>query len=205
MDDPKYLQPYKRWIAARGTGFGATLWASPQSQHARFEVFAELEYMQGKRILDAGCSEGDLALFLLERSIEYGEFIGVDAIEDVIINANARHLPRSQFHVRDLVTDKTAMAIGKPDVVCISGTLNTMTDEQVFTVLENAWEAAEQSLLFNFLSDRCGKTAPPQDQFARRLSLMNLLDWALSKTWRVVLRQDYFPAGHDATIAMYRV
>ena len=61
MSKPQYLTPYKDWIDSHGPCFGATLWASPESQRLRFEVLTQMLYLPGKRILDAGCSRGDLA------------------------------------------------------------------------------------------------------------------------------------------------
>jgi len=202
MSDEKYLKPYQRWADRHGTDFGVTLWASPQSQRARFAVFTQVAFLHGKRILDAGCSRGDFAAYLMETGIEFDEYFGVDALQEVIDYATGRDLERCRFVQGDLIHDRAAMKTGNPQVICISGTLNTMSDQQVMSVLESAWDATEESLLFNFLSDKCHKTAPPQDDFARRLSMNMLLDWAFSKTWCVTMRQDYFPAGHDATISM---
>jgi len=77
-----------------------------------------------------------------------------------------------------------------------------MTDQQVRALLTAAWRGVGETLLFNFLSDRCGPNASPQAYPARRLDTLALLDWALNQTHRVILRQDYFPNGHDAMIIM---
>jgi len=58
--------------------------------------------------------------------------------------------------------------------------------------------------VFNFLSDRCGPDAPEQLAPAVRLPADAVLDWAWSRTWNVVFRQDYFDHGHDATVRMVR-
>jgi SAM-dependent methyltransferase len=201
----RYLEPYRKSQAKVGSDFEVTLWASPQSQRRRFQVFREMCMLDGKRVLDAGCSRGDLAEYLVEAGVNYEHYIGIDGLPEVIEFARARGLPRSEFHAGDFVREPRLLSIGRPDVVCISGTLNTMTDEQVFTVLEGAWQAAGQVLMFNFLSDLCSDEAPVQDDFARRLSATQLLRWATARTWCVVFRQDYFRAGHDATIMMRRV
>ena len=88
-------------------------------------------------------------------------------------------------------------------MICLSGSLNTMTDEQVFKALDSAWAATAEALVFNFLSDRT--TVSRQRQAlgpARRLDTLRLLDWAMGQTGAVLFRQDYFKAGHDATIVM---
>lgn len=199
-----YLHPYQDWARRHGTGFGVTLWASQKSQQIRFEVFQQMFPMAGKRVLDAGCSRGDLAAYLHERAITYAAYVGIDAVEDVVAYARTRGLPRTRFLCGDIVEQPQLLAEGRPHVICISGTLNTMADPLVYRVLDSAWEAAEEALLFNFLSSQCHRSAPPQDTVARRLDTMELLEWAFSRTWSVVFRQDYFQAGHDATILMHK-
>lgn len=204
MADDRYLDPYRRSAKRHGSAFEVTLWASPQTQRRRFAVFCEMAFLPGKRILDAGCSRGDMAAYLLERGIEYERFIGIDALEDVIAYARTRGLPRTEFIAGDMIANPKLLASGDPQIVCISGSLNTMTDRQVLVVLEAAWQATGETLLFNFLSDRCGRRAPAQTGPARRLNTMNLLDWAFGKTPEVAYRQDYLGDGHDGTIMMAR-
>lgn len=202
MPDDAYLDPYRDSALRHGADFEVTLWASRRSQQVRFEMFAEMHGLSGKRLLDAGCSRGDLAAFLLEQGVDFASYVGIDGLANVIEFARQRRLERCAFHHGDFVTDTSLLSTDRPDVILISGALNTMSDVQVFTVLEGAWAAAGEALIFNFLSDRCSIEAPPQDDFARRLDALRLIEWATSKTWSVVFRQDYFVAGHDATILM---
>jgi SAM-dependent methyltransferase len=204
MTEDQYLEPYRRSSRHHGAQFGVTLWASPGSQQRRFEVFAQMCDFTGRRVLDAGCSRGDLALFLRDRGIAYHHYVGVDALPQVIEFARSRDIPRATFLAADFVRQPAALATGEPDLICISGSLNTMPDDLVLRVLGLAWQATRKSLIFNFLSDRCGEQAPPQDDYARRLNTLALLDWAFEQTWCVSFRQDYFKHGHDATILMHR-
>ncbi|MFP4143950.1 MAG: class I SAM-dependent methyltransferase [Phycisphaeraceae bacterium] len=200
-----YLDPYREAVGDHGSDFHVTLWANRRTQLRRFEVFAEMLPLRGKRILDAGCSRGDLAAYLLEAGIEYGRYIGVDGLPEVIEYARQRGLPRSEFHAGDFLADRKLLARGKPQVVAISGSLNTMPLETAKKVLESAWDATREALIFNFLSDRAGERATPQTHPARRFDTMGLIDWALKHTWAVRFRQDYFHHGHDATILMEKV
>ena len=93
-----YLEPYREAQKRHGHGFDVTLWGSPKTQQTRFGVFTEMVYLPGKRILDAGCSRGDFAAFLLERELAYESFTGVDGLPEVIDYANKRGLPRAEFH-----------------------------------------------------------------------------------------------------------
>lgn len=199
-----YLAPYRQGYEQYGSEFEVTLWASRQTQALRFEIFAELCDMRGLRVLDAGCSRGDLAVWLIKHLVSFQQYIGLDALEPVIDYARQLRLPHCEFHAGDFVSQPDLLKTGQPQVICISGSLNTMSDQQAQAVLQAAWNATEQTLIFNFLSDKAGPLAPLQDSFARRLNTMAILDWAFSQTHDVIFRQDYFPNGHDATIRMVR-
>ena len=204
-----YLEPYRRAQATHGASFDVTLWARPETQQRRFGVFAELVDFSEKRILDAGCSRGDFAAWLGERDINYAHFRGVDGVEAVIDFARGRALPRADFVAADFVREPGTLGADlaeaeRPDVVVISGTLNTMDWPTARGVLEAAWAGCGNTLIFNFLSNRCGPEAPVQLKPAVRLPTDAVLDWAMSQTWNVVFRQDYFAHGHDATVRMAR-
>lgn len=199
-----YLSPYMQAQLDHGSDFGVTLWANERSQRLRFRVMTEMVFMTGKRVLDAGCSRGDFAAYLQEKGFEYESFTGVDGVEQVIDFASGRGLPRSRFVAGDFVTDASLLSIDRPQVVAISGTLNTMDEAMAVELLESAWASAEQTLIFNFLSDRASSEAPKQTDPACRLPTLRLFDWALSQTPSVRLRQDYFRFGHDATILMHK-
>lgn len=197
-----YLSPYHQAHDDHGSDFKVTLWASERSQRLRFRVMTEMVFMLGKRVLDAGCSRGDFASYLLRKDIAYESFVGVDGVEPVIDFANSRGLAGARFVAGDFVSDPSLLAIDRPQVIAISGTLNTMQLHTAIGLLEQAWAATSETLVFNFLSDRASVEAPKQTGPAHRLPTLKLLDWAMSKTPSVRMRQDYFRYGHDATIAM---
>ena len=204
-----YLEPYRRARAELGDDFGVTLWARPETQTVRFDVFRDLAPFAGRRVLDAGCSRGDFAAYLIERDVAYAAFTGVDGVPEVIADARGRGLARASFVVADFVREPGSLGADvpeaeRPEVTVLSGTLNTMDWDTARAVLDAAWAGCGHTLLFNFLSDRCGADAPPQKDPARRLPADRVLDWAWSQTWDVVFRQDYFAHGHDATVRMRR-
>lgn len=198
----RYLEPYRQSAAQHGPGFEATLWSNERAQRLRFEVFTQMYDLAGKRVLDAGCSNGYFAQYLMQQQIEFSDYIGVDGVDQVIVFAQSRRLARCEFVAGDFLADPTLLARGDPDVICISGTLNTMTDEQATAVLESAWSAVGDALLFNFLPNLAGCGAPSQTGPARRLDALHLIRWATGETGGVTYRQDYFRHGHDATILM---
>ncbi len=200
-----YLDPYRDAQGDFGNNFGVTLWANTKSQERRFKVFTQMSYLPGKRILDAGCSRGDMADFLLKQGVEYESYVGIDGLAEVIDYANQRDLPRAEFHAGDFVADTSLLAIGNPQVITFSGTLNTMDDDTAMKLLDAAWEACTETLMFNFLSSRTTRDQHEELGPARRLDPLKYLDWAIQRTGAVQLRQDYFKRGHDATIKMCKV
>jgi SAM-dependent methyltransferase len=201
----EYLDPYREAQGDMGHEFGVTLWANTKSQERRFKVFTQMCYLPGKSILDAGCSRGDFAAYLEKRDIEYGKYVGIDGLAEVIDYANQRGLARAQFHAGDFVADPSLLSIGDPQVITFSGTLNTMDDRTAMTLLDAAWEACSQTLLFNFLSIRSTTDRREELGPAHRLDPLKYLDWAMTRTPAVQLRQDYFKRGHDATIKMCKI
>lgn len=200
--DDYYLTPYRQAQRDTGPAFEVTLWANQRSQQRRFAVMERMTLLAGRRILDAGCSRGDFAQYLVERDVPYARYIGIDGLAEVIDFARTRGLRDAEFHCGDFVADPSMLKTGDPQVIAISGSLNTMEDALAMHVLENAWAATGETLIFNFLSDLANYPAPPQSDPARRLNTLKLIEWALDKTWAVQFRHDYFKDGHDATILM---
>ena len=203
MDDA-YLQPYRELAKVHGTQFGVTLWADEGTQRVRFDVFVQMYSFDGRRVLDAGCNRGDFAAYLIQKGIAFEHFVGIDGLDEVIGYATGRGLTNSEFCVGDFVRVPGLLTLGDPEVICISGALNTMSDAHVDQVLESSWNATSDALMFNFLSDRAGPKAWLQLPPVRRLNTMKLIEWAKSKTQYVSFREDYFDHLHDATILMRR-
>lgn len=197
-----YLALYQQAPDETVPNHAAACWESVAVQERRFEVLSDLYPLAGRRILDAGCSRGDFAAWLLERGVSFARYTGIDAIPDVVAQARRRQLDRCEFVCGDLLENPSLLAAYQPDVVCISGTLNTLLVPQAFALLESAWTAAREALLFNFLSDRAGPQASVQTDPIRRLPTLELISWALARTPLVAFRQDYLDHGHDATIRM---
>lgn len=217
----RYLQPYREAIKRFGAGFQATLWASPQGQRTRFDVMidligagalgaacgaaaSELRGLDDAVVLDVGCGTGDFAQRLIEREVRFARYIGVDAVSEMVDAASARHLPRCEFVVGDVLADAAILAKARPDFVSISGTLNTMDEDTARRLVQMCFEAATHGVAFNFLSNRPDEQWQDRDLGpARRFDTIRWLDWSLHLTSLVRFAQDYLD-GHDATIVMRR-
>ena len=202
MSRDRYLDPYRKSADRHGTDFRVTLWANREAQVKRFEVFSRMCFLPGKRIVDAGCSRGDMAAYFIEHGIDFARYVGIDGLPEVIAYAAQRDLPRCDFVAGDFVVEPQLLSTGDPQVICISGALNTMSDKQVMVALEAAWAATSETLLFNFLPDLARPDAAFQTGPARRLDALRLIKWATGRTGLVTYRQDYFKHGHDGTIMM---
>lgn len=189
---------------------------SREAQQLRFEAMIAMigmEELQNAVILDAGCGTGDLAARLLERRVEFRRYIGIDAMAELVQAARERTLERCEFHVADLLRDRTPLLelpiIGSPydldraaDYIFISGTLNTMNEDLARDLVGAAFDAARRGVVFNFLSDRAGSEWVARDIGpSQRFATVGWLDWALRRTPLVSFSQEYLQ-GHDATILM---
>lgn len=198
-----YLEPYRKAIKRHGAGFEATLWRSPEAQLLRFEVMIELVRLTDCTILDIGCGDGEMAAHLSEREVCYRRFIGIDAVAEMIKHARQRDLPRAEFHALDVLNHLDGLGDYGADYACFSGTLNTMEEPTARALVEAAYHASAQGVIFNFLSNRATSEWMEKDLYpARRFDTAAWVDWALSLSPCVSFTQDYLD-GHDATIVIH--
>ncbi len=216
-DRPAYLRPYQEAVDAHGPRFEALLWNRPETQLVRFEALVSMLDLDAKTLADMGCGRADLAIFLRDRRVGYGRYVGVEGVKELCEASRARAasegLERCVFRQIDFVADTEAFAtLVRDDGVqafAFSGSLNTLEQPGALAVLERAWDTLGQTpggaLAFNFLSDRHGDPARTDENTgpARRFDTLAMLDWAMTRTPLVRFRQDYL-GGHDAAIAMVR-
>lgn len=208
-EQPEYLKPYARAVETHGASFEATLWLNRQKQTDRFRVMTEMMDLTGRVIVDAGCGLGDFAAYLREHGIEYGRYIGLEAMPEMVELARARKLPESRFEVSDFAADERCFARLRQsdgfDVAVFSGSLNTFDEDHARAVVRRAFEAAGDGggVIFNFLSARHWKKHAPDPSPARRFDPVKMVEFAFGLTPRVVMRQDYM-GGHDATVGMFK-
>jgi SAM-dependent methyltransferase len=152
VEPEPYLLPYLRAADKHGSAFPSLLWASPQTQAARFDAIERLGNLDGKSVLDVGCGRADLLEFLLERGVRPADYVGIEAVEELAAAAEAkcRRLPDASVVRADFVREPTRMFVAA-DVVVFSGSLNTVEDEDFYRTLHRAFDAAAESVVFNFL------------------------------------------------------
>ena len=214
-DTHSSLRPYREAVDREGATFGALLWHSPEYQRRRFEVFATGADLTGLVVADIGCGRADFLAYLHETDVQYGGFVGVDGLDEMVAYAQSlaerEHFEETAFVRADFASDTVLfdrlVREHGAEVFTFSGSLNTFIQEDACVVLDRAWTALRNSqkeakvLMFNFLSDTGHK--PGEDLGpAKRFRTSEMVQWALDHTPRMTLRTDYL-SSHDATIVMF--
>jgi SAM-dependent methyltransferase len=147
-----YLEPYHSAANKHGAEFGSLLWASPQTQAARFDAIERLGRLHRKSVLDVGCGRADLLDFLLDRDVRPADYVGLEAVEDLARAAEAKRRRMKDVRIvrGDFVRDPVKMFVAA-DVVVFSGSLNTLDDRDFYRTLSRAFDACADAVVFNFL------------------------------------------------------
>ena len=148
-----YLVPYLKAAERHGAGFGALLWASPETQATRFDAIERLGRLHGKSVLDVGCGRADLLAYLLGRGVRPADYTGIEAVTE-LASAAERNCAGARVPARiiraDFLREPLRLFVGA-DVVIFSGSLNTVDDGPFYDTLRRAFEATADTVVFNFL------------------------------------------------------
>lgn len=151
---PDYLRPYTKAAAIHGGGFSSLLWASPETQAARFTAFAEAAPFKNSTVLDVGCGRGDLLDFLIQREETPQEYIGIEGVPELAAAAERVRPPAGptlRIVRGDFVADPRLLFTAS-DLIVLSGSLNTAKDVAFFETVRRCYDATAHRFLFNFLS-----------------------------------------------------
>lgn len=194
-DTPSYLEPYLLAAQKHGGSFHSLLWASPYTQGLRFAALTRLADFRNKTILDVGCGRADLLDYLLDRGIEVGHYLGLEAVDVLADAAEAKHHPCCTIHRCDFVRDPSRLSLGA-DIIVFSGSLNTLPKKDFPIVLRAAYLAAGAQLVFNFLNSPALANAVYLSWYPGQ----EVLRWARTLSKDVKYLDDYLPG--DATMVM---
>jgi SAM-dependent methyltransferase len=147
---PDYLEPYHRAGREHGDGFGALLWASPQTQAARFAALAQHCPFAGLNVLDVGCGRADLLDYLVAGERAPAHYTGIEAVPALAEAARQKQHANAIVIEDDFVQHPARMLVGA-DVIVFCGSLNTLSEEHFYDALNTAFEATAEWLAFNFL------------------------------------------------------
>jgi hypothetical protein len=194
-DDPTYLAPYLRAAQRHGAGFDSLLWASPRTQAVRFDALRRAAPVGGRTVLDVGCGRADYLRFLLDAGERPRHYVGLEAVPALADAAEAMRVPDTMIIRADFVKEPARMFVGA-DVVVFSGSLNTLDAAHFYPVLRRAYDAAVDTLAFNFLSSPllAGRS------FLHWHHPEQVLAFARTLTRDVTRFEDYLPG--DCTLAL---
>lgn len=150
FEPPEYLAPYLDAARRHGGGFESLLWASHATQAHRFDAMLRLVQFDRRIVLDVGCGRADLLDYLIERGIWPKRYIGMEAVAPLAAAAAAKEQPDAEIIRADFVLDSRAMEVGADVIVC-SGSLNTLDTRTFYATIRDAFAAAGEALVFNFL------------------------------------------------------
>lgn len=195
------LKHYQKNFQKFGVDPKALSWGSRGAAHQRFrQMWAEIDF-NNKSVLDVGCGFGEMAKFLHKR-YKNVNYTGVDIVPEFIKEAQGMH-PYYSFETRDYFNNPIEEQF---DVVMASGTLNSYLGNKNISFRKNAikvmFEHSKKVCVFNMLG---GHPAPatPEGSNVWYADSLEILDYCMSLTRRVILRANYHPT--DFTIFMYPV
>jgi hypothetical protein len=148
--EPTYLEPYARAATQYGAGFRSLLWASPNTQRARFDALIRLVDLNGRTLLDVGCGRADLLDHLHAKDIRPAHYVGLEGVQTLADAAEAKGHANTMILSGDFVREPVRMFVGA-EVVYFSGSLNTLDATTFYRTIRLAYEATAESLVFNFL------------------------------------------------------
>ncbi len=144
IDNKKF---YTSAIEMYGTTAKGVNWHSASSQKLRFKILLEFlpKDMQQFTLLDAGCGFGDLYPYLQKKNKEPKNYIGVDALQDMVAIAS------NNTGCEIILADLTKESIPQVDYVVCSGAMNTLEREETLEFIYHCYSAANKGFIFNIL------------------------------------------------------
>ena len=138
---------YLKALSRYGIGPKALHWLSKERQYRRFEVLLEAlpKDLSFATIVDAGCGFGDLYLFLQERGIRVGRYIGIEQLERFVDIARSK--TGCEIYPLDILRDP----LPKAHYYLCSGALNTLTPFESHLFIKRMLDSATKGVAFNLL------------------------------------------------------
>lgn len=186
------------WYRTHGDQVRALGYGSARSQEVRFEQFLRGFDLVGASILDVGCGFGDLFPFMTSRGVAPRSYIGVDLLEEFVLEARRRVTDeRCRFATRNFIEDPVDDLSVEYAIACAALNTNLPNrDDFVKKFLTRMWEVSSKGFGFSM---ECSH------YFKGRTLDINLdpaywLDYVCRTfTHRLVLFSDY----HDADFTIF--
>lgn len=174
-------------------------WGNTEQQEYRFSQTLDLATgFKDKKVLDIGCGFGDYLTFMRKSKVPVGSYVGYDLNPDLIKEAKIQHADddTAQFEVANIL--ETSRELPLADVAMMLGVLNLNLKGQVDNyeysqrIIRNAFSLVKDCLVVDFLSTVLDKSYPKED-FVFYHNPVKMLEFALSLSPKVTIKQDYKP------------
>ncbi len=190
---------YKKLVQEhRGTSM--QIGCSETGQYKRFmALISVIKNMIGDKykelsILDFGCGKGDIRKYL-----ECEKYIGVDAIEENIQDANEQY-PYSDFRLLNWNgEDDLLPEVGEIDLIIFSGAFATTNNDKKIKMFSKLLERANYGVVGNFLTENKKITDYKDCILIKPIEIVRAIDTFL---YGFQLKTDYLP--HDFTIGVFK-
>lgn len=161
-------------------------------QDIRFKVLLSFFECRGKSILDIGCGFGDLNNTLLDLVGDDYKYLGVDMVEELIIEGR-KHYDKKNVQLLT-VNFLDHVFTSQFDIVIASGIFNynfPSGNNNIFVeeVIKKAWSLCTEGIAFDFLSDKVDY----RHDHTHHNNPEHILRIAYTLSRNVVLRNDYIP------------
>src|SRR5205085_6469491 len=94
----------------------------------------------------------DLLDYLVAHNIKPADYIGIEAVAELVAVAQAKQHRHAKIIDADFVEKPASLFVGA-EVVVISGALNTLDTPMFYTTIRRAFDAAAEAMAFNFLDN----------------------------------------------------
>ena len=196
QDFNKNIDFYSDLIEKHNLDVKSLNWGSRESQEMRFDLFAQLDNLNQKSILDVGCGLGDFYNWLEKKNIQTN-YKGIDITPKMIEKAKER-FPNVNFEVKNILEE---LENQRYDYVFASG-IFYLVEHQPFEfmkkMIQKMFEMAEKGIAFNSLSS----WADQKHENEFYANPWEVVDFCHTLSRKVVLKHDYHPA--DFTIYLYK-
>ncbi len=150
VEQPNYLQPYARAVRQHGAEFPALLWATPQTQAARFEAMAQLQDPTGLTVLDLGCGRADFLDWMIANGMRPRKYVGIEGVAELAGAAEEKGIGGAKIIRADFIREPFRTQV-HADVIYCSGAFNTIEDGDFYPAVKQIFANAGRAMIFNFL------------------------------------------------------
>lgn len=181
---------YHASIAEYGLNARGVHWHSQQAQAIRFEQLLALLPTDFKNVVDAGCGFGDLYTFMMNNYSKSIEYIGLDALDVMVKEAQLR--THQMIYQCNILKD----SLPAGDFYLCSGALNILTRYEAHRFIRRCYDASNRGVIFNFLE---GEDTSSTYNYLQK-SQIEALGHHLGA--RLKFRTEYYK--EDCTVAFYK-